>query len=66
VHLRILEERVDALAAATLEHSARLRVVTRKCRSNGGLSTLTVGCLDPQLVAGRQGNRDESCFDQIA
>jgi hypothetical protein len=66
VHLRILEKRVDALASSALEHSSCLRVTLEVADRGEIARAFAVRRGDSQALAGRQGDRDEACADQLA
>ena len=67
VDLGIVEERVDALSPAALQHAAALRPCSLELHADDLTGVVAVGCLDPQRpVAGGQRDRHQPCADQGA
>jgi hypothetical protein len=66
IHLWILEQRVDALAATALEDASRLRVVLEQLERRHFGSAVAVSCRDAQARGARQRDRDEPRADQLA
>ena len=67
VDLGIVEERVDPLGPAPLQHAAALRPYSLELHADSLTGAVAVGCLDPQRpVAGGQRDRHQPCPDQSA
>ena len=65
VDLRIVEHRVDPLAAAALEHAAGLRAAERELHPGDAVRALALGGGDSQPVALRERDQDELRLDEL-
>ena len=67
IDLRVVEHRIDPLAAPALEHTARLRPVAGQANADQHLGALAGRRLDEQLVStGRKHDRHETRVDEVA
>ena len=65
VDLRIVEQRVDPLAAAALEHASRLRAAECELHPRDAVGALALGRRHPQHVALRERDQDELRVDEL-
>ena len=65
VDLRIVEQRVDPLAPAAVEHASRFRPGDRELHPRDAEGALSLGRRHPQHVALREGDQNELCVDEL-